>query len=102
MRDDLMLLDGTDRAAVVYTSASRTAVVYPRTPARQDPRLVDGDPSTAWLVVLLLLLLVPPLGWLQLSRRHDVDGRLRLAVAVLSFSIALAGWAEVLQLRALR
>ena len=81
---------------VLHFSAIRTVDVYPQSHSRSDPRLIRSDRSTSWLVVMVLLLLVPPLGWLQIAHRSDINGRLRIAVAFVAFGIALAAWAGAL------
>ena len=99
VQEDLMeVSDDIAGSPVIYRSSTRTVSMYPLTRSRQDPELVLDDASTSWLMVMALLLLIPPLGWLQLSHRGDMDGRLRIAIAALASAIALAVWAGVLQL----
>ena len=56
-----------------HASAWRVATVYDVPAPPRDP--VGADATTSWAMVLTLLLLLPPLGWLQLSHRSDVDLR---------------------------
>jgi hypothetical protein len=88
-------------APVVAHSGARISTTYRLVPSRQDPELGVDDPSTTWPVVILLLMLVPPLGWLQLSERHDLDIRLRRAVALVCFAILVTVWEGVLQMHPL-
>ena len=77
----------------------RTATVYPETPPPPDPEAGSGELTTSWAVVLPVLLFVPPLGWLLLARRRDVDLRVRLAVAALSTALFVAVWAGAVGVR---
>ncbi len=77
----------------------RTATVYPETPAPPDPEATRDDITTSWAVVLPVLLFVPPLGWLLLARRGDVDLRVRWAIGALSAALFLAVWAGAVDAR---
>jgi hypothetical protein len=47
----------------------------------------------------MLLLLVPPLGWLQLTHRHELDTRLRWGIAAIATVLVAAAWATALHLQ---
>lgn len=73
--------------------------MYPATTPRPDPETSAPDATTSWPVILVVLLFVPPLGWLLLARRPDIDRGVRLALAALSAAIFVAIWAGALHLR---
>ena len=54
-----------------HASAWRVATVYDVPLPPRDPSGTDA--TTSWAMVVTLLLLMPPLGWLQLRHRSDVD-----------------------------
>ena len=83
MRD----VDGT----VIQLSRWREATVYPATPAPLDP---DSDQVTVtgWPFIVTLLLLLPPLGWLQLAHRREIDVPARLLIAVVALVTVVAAW----------
>ena len=80
-----------------HASAWRVATVYDVPAPPRDP--VGADATTSWAMVLALLLLLPPLGWLQLSHRTDVDLRMRVAIAVVAALAVAAAWATALRLQ---
>ena len=80
-----------------HASAWRVATVYDVPAPPRDP--VGADATTRWAMVLTLLLLLPPLGWLQLSHRSDVDLRVRVAIAVVAALAVAAVWATALRLQ---
>ncbi len=51
------------------------------------------------LMHLTLLLLLPPLGWLQLTHRHDMAVAPRIAIAALSALLVVAAWSTALRLQ---
>jgi hypothetical protein len=87
----------TDAQLAVHDGGPRRATYYPMTPAPFDPESVDDDVTISWPVILVTLLLVPPLGALQLSHRSDVPLGLRVAIAVLSVVVVGLTWAGGLQ-----
>jgi hypothetical protein len=80
-----------------HASAWRVATVYDVTLPPRDPAATDA--TTSWAMVIALLLLVPPLGWLQLGHRSDVDVRVRVAVAVVAGLAVAAAWATTLRVQ---
>lgn len=80
-----------------HESAWRVATVYDVPLPPRDP--AQSDATTSWAMVVVLLLLVPPLGWLQLGHRTDVDGRIRIAVAVVAGLAVAASWGTALRLQ---
>ena len=75
----------SETTIAVHDAGPRRATYYPVTPPPLDPELLRLDVTISWPVILVTLLLVPPLGALQLSHRSDVPiglrGRHRLGVA---------------------
>jgi len=80
-----------------HASAWRVATVHDVPLPPRDPSGTDA--TTSWVMVLTLLLLVPPLGWLQLRHRSDVDVRVRVAVAVVAALLVTAAWATALRVQ---
>ena len=80
-----------------HASAWRVATVYDVPLPPRDPSGTDA--TTSWAMVVTLLLLMPPLGWLQLRHRSDVDGRVRVAVALLAALLVCAAWATALRVQ---
>ena len=80
-----------------HASAWRVATVYDVPLPPRDPSGTDA--TTSWAMVVTLLLLMPPLGWLQLRHRSDVDGRVRLAVALVAALLVGAAWATALRVQ---
>ena len=80
-----------------HASAWRTATVYDVPAPPRDPSGTDA--TTSWAMVVTLLLLLPPLGWLQLSHRGDLDVRIRIAIAVVATLLVAAAWATALRLQ---
>jgi len=79
-----MAADLPHERADVHPDGPRTATVYPATHPLPDPEDDSTDATTSWPVIALVLLLVPPLGWLLLARRDDVAVAPRVALAALS------------------
>ena len=88
----------TDTDPALHDAGPRRATYYPVTPPRPDPSIVGDDVTISWPVILLTLLLVPPLGALQLSHRSDVPVGLRVAIAALALVVVGLTWAGALQL----
>jgi hypothetical protein len=86
------------RTTADHVSAWRDVVVYDTPAPPSDPESTGVDATTNWATILLLLLLVPPLGLLQLSRRHDVDLRLRLYIAAVALLLLTVAWGQGLGL----
>jgi hypothetical protein len=80
-----------------HASRWRDATVYDVPAPPRDPSATDA--TTSWAMVIVLLLLVPPLGWLQLRHRTDVDRSVRIAVAVVAGVLWTAAWATTLRLQ---
>jgi hypothetical protein len=78
-----------------HESTWRESTSYPATRPRRDP---GGSPTTDWPVIVTLLLLVPPLGWLQLARRDDVEPLLRTGIAFVALLLVVAAWVGSLRL----
>jgi hypothetical protein len=86
-----------DDHVATHATAWRMATEYPTTAPPRDPDLTDV--TTSWAMVVGLLLLMPPLGWLQLRHRPDIDSRVRVMTAALSAVLVLAAWTTVLGLQ---
>jgi len=86
-----------DTATVVHDGGPRRATYYPVTPPPYDPELVGRDVTLGWPLLMLTLLLVPPLGALQLTHRTDVPIGLRAAISLLSLVVVGMTWAVGLQ-----
>jgi hypothetical protein len=87
----------TETVTVVHDGGPRRATYYPLTPAPYDPELVGRDVTLGWPLLMLTLLLVPPLGALQLTHRTDVPTGLRVAISLLSLVVVGMTWAVGLQ-----
>jgi hypothetical protein len=87
----------TEKVTVVHDDGPRRATYYPVTPPPYDPELVGRDITLGWPLLMLTLLLVPPLGALQLSHRTDVPIGLRVAISLLSLVVVGMTWAVGLQ-----
>jgi hypothetical protein len=76
---------------VIHQTRWRETTVYPATPAPVDP---DSDELvvTGWAFVVTLLVLLPPLGWLQLSHRRDVAPAGRILIAAVTLVTVVAAW----------
>ncbi len=88
----------TDLLVAVHDAGPRTAVSYPVTPAPYDPEFVGRDVTISWPVIMVTLILMPPLGALQLTHRRDVPVQLRVAIALLSLVVVAMTWASGLSL----
>ncbi len=84
----------TTTATATHPAGPRTSTVYPATPPHGD--FFDVDPTTAWPMIVLVLLLIPPLGWLLLAYRHDMVIPLRIAIAAQSLLLVGAIWVGAL------
>ena len=80
-----------------HASAWRVATVYDVPAPPRDP--AGADATTSWAMVVTLLLLLPPLGWLQLTHRRDVSPRIRVVIAVVAALLVAAAWATALRLQ---
>ncbi|HET7899826.1 MAG TPA: hypothetical protein VFL59_01480 [Candidatus Nanopelagicales bacterium] len=80
-----------------HESRWRDSTVYDVPAPPRDPS--TSDATTSWPMVLVLLLLVPPLGWLQLRHRTDVELSVRIAVAVVAGVLWTAAWTTALRLQ---
>jgi hypothetical protein len=87
----------TETVTVVHDGGGRQATYYPLTPPPYDPELVGRDITLGWPLLLITLLLVPPLGALQLTHRTDVPVALRVAISLLSLVVVVMAWALGLQ-----
>jgi hypothetical protein len=76
---------------VIHLTRWRETTVYPATPAPVDPD-TDERVVTGWAFVITLLVLLPPLGWLQLSHRRDVAVAGRLLIAAVTMLTVAAAW----------
>ena len=86
----------THPSTSIHSTRLRTAIEYPRTPPRCDP--LATDVTTSWPVIVVTLLLVPPLGALQLAHRTDLPRSLRAAIATLALAVVAMSWATGLHL----
>jgi hypothetical protein len=82
-----------DILVMTHDDGPRRATSYPVAPARLDPERVVDDVTISWPVIMLALVLVPPLGALQLTHRSDVPVGLRVAISVLSLVVVAMIWA---------
>jgi hypothetical protein len=89
------VLHGVPGHAATWRASTAYAVAHPL----PDPERDANDTTTSWPVVLMLLLLVPPLGWLQLTHRHELDTRLRWGIAAIATVLVAAAWATALHLQ---
>lgn len=71
--------------------------MYPALPAPEDPDYDDGG-TTAWAWIIPLLILLPPLGWMQLARRRDVRLRAKLLIAGVAAVWLVAAYQSALNL----
>ena len=83
----------TDLMVAVHDAGPRTATSYPRTPPPPDPEAIGDDLTISWPVVLVTLLVMPPLGMLQLRHRRDVPAGLRVAIATVALLVVALAWA---------
>jgi hypothetical protein len=88
----------TDLMVAVHDAGPRTATSYPVPPAPYDPGVVGSDLTISWPVIMVTLILLPPLGALQLSHRRDVPVGLRVAIALLALVVVVMTWAGGLRL----
>ena len=89
-----------DLAPSVHDSGPRRSWSYPVTPAPNDPELLGRDVTISWPMIIVTLILVPPLGALQLTHRKDIPVRLRVAIALLALVIVVLTWMNGLRLLA--
>ncbi len=87
----------TEPVISVHDGGPRRATYYPVTAPPYDPELVGQDVTLGWPLLMLTLILVPPLGALQLTHRTDVPIGLRVAIATLSLVVVGMAWAVGLQ-----
>jgi hypothetical protein len=87
----------TETVTVVHDGGQRRATYYPLTPPPYDPELVGRDVTLGWPLLIITLLVVPPLGALQLTHRTDVPVGLRVAISLLSLVVVGMAWAVGLQ-----
>ncbi len=83
----------TDLMVAVHDAGPRTATAYPVTPPPFDPGVVGNDLTISWPVIMVTLILLPPLGALQLSHRRDVPLGLRVAIALMALLVVVMTWA---------
>jgi hypothetical protein len=83
----------TDLMVAVHDAGPRTATAYPATPPPFDPEVVGHDLTISWPVIMVTLILLPPLGALQLSHRRDVPLGLRVAIALMALLVVVMTWA---------
>ncbi len=83
----------TDLMVAVHDAGPRTATSYPLTPPPFDPEAVVDDVTISWPVILVTLLVMPPLGALQLTHRRDVPAGLRVAIATVALLVVALAWA---------
>ena len=89
-----------DLAPTVHESGPRRNWSYPVTPAPHDPELLGRDVTISWPMIIVTLILMPPLGALQLTHRKDIPVRLRVAIALLALVIVVLTWMNGLRLLA--
>lgn len=87
----------SDVLVATHDAGPRRSIAYPVTPAPYDPELLGGDITISWPMIVVTLLLVPPLGALQLTHRTDVPVRLRLAIAGLALVVVGLTWVDGLR-----
>jgi hypothetical protein len=83
----------TDVRVMTHDDGPRRATSYPVTPPRHDPQRLADDVTISWPVIMLTLMLVPPLGALQLTHRSDVPAGLRVAISLLAVVVVAMIWA---------
>ena len=88
----------TDLTVAAHDAGPRTATSYPVPPPPYDPGVVGSDLTISWPVIMVTLILLPPLGALQLSHRRDVPAGLRIAIAMLALVVVVMTWAGGLSL----
>jgi len=93
-------MTSADLAPSVHDAGPRRSWSYPLTPAPNDPELVGHDVTISWPMIIVTLILVPPLGALQLTHRKDLPIRLRLAIAALALIIVVLTWVDGLRVLA--
>ena len=89
-----------DLAPSVHDSGPRRSWSYPLTPAPHDPELIASDVTISWPMIVVTLILMPPLGALQLTHRKDIPVGLRVAIALLALVIVVLTWMNGLRLLA--
>jgi hypothetical protein len=82
----------THLVVAVHDAGPRTATYYPMTPPPYDPEAVADDVTISWPVILVTLLVMPPLGALQLTHRRDVPAGLRIAIATVALLVVALAW----------
>jgi hypothetical protein len=87
----------SDVLVMTHDDGPRRAIAYPVMPARLDPEGPGADLTISWPVIMVALVLVPPLGALQLSHRTDVPVGLRVAISALSVVVVAMIWASGLR-----
>ena len=87
----------SDVLVMTHDDGPRRAIAYPVLPARLDPEGLGADLTDSWPVIMVALMLVPPLGALQLSHRTDVPVGLRVAISLLSVVVVAMIWASGLR-----
>jgi len=89
-----------DLAPSVHDAGPRRSWSYPVTPAPHDPELLGRDVTISWPMIMVTLILVPPLGALQLTHRKDLPVGLRVAIALLALVIVVLTWGNGLRVLA--
>jgi hypothetical protein len=89
-----------DLAPSVHDAGPRRSWSYPATPAPHDPELLGLDVTIGWPMIIVTLILVPPLGALQLTHRKDLPVGLRVAIALLALVIVMLTWVNGLRVLA--
>jgi len=89
-----------DLAPSVHDSGPRRSWSYPLTPAPHDPEFIGRDVTISWPMIIVTLILMPPLGALQLTHRKDIPVGLRVAIALLALVIVMLTWVDGLRVLA--
>lgn len=81
-----------------HSDGPRASTSYRTPPPPPDPRTLGSDVTVTWPLLVVTLLLVPPLGALQLRHRVDLPLGLRVAIAVVATAVVTLAWATGLGL----
>lgn len=81
-----------------HADGPRASASYRTPPPPLDPRALGSDVTVSWPLLVVTLLLVPPLGALQLRHRVDLPVGLRVAIAVVATAVVTLAWATGLGL----
>jgi hypothetical protein len=60
--------------------------------------MLGHDVTISWPMIIVTLILVPPLGALQLTHRKDLPVGLRVAIALLALVIVMLTWINGLRI----